>query len=83
MKNRKRNRLKGFDYSSDNLYFVTICVHNMQCCFGEIVVSLATQPNNNIILNPNGLIVQNKLEWLEKQYAYVQLHNFIVMPNMP
>ncbi|MCL8006365.1 hypothetical protein [Gelidibacter japonicus] len=37
MKNRKRNRLKGYDYSRDNLYFVTICVQNMVCCFGEFV----------------------------------------------
>lgn len=37
MKNRKRNRLKGYDYSRDNLYFVTICVQNMVCCLGEIV----------------------------------------------
>ena len=37
MKNRKRNRLMGYDYSRDNLYFVTICVRDMVCCFGEIV----------------------------------------------
>lgn len=29
--------MKGFDYSSDNLYFVTICVKDMLCCFGEVV----------------------------------------------
>ena len=37
MKNRKRNRLIGYDYSQDNLYFVTICVKGMVCCFGEIL----------------------------------------------
>ena len=37
MKERKTIRLKGYDYSSDNLYFVTSCVHNRICCFGEIV----------------------------------------------
>ncbi len=36
MKGRKLNRLRGFDYSSDNLYFITCCVHNMVWCFGEI-----------------------------------------------
>ena len=34
---RKPNRMKGFDYSKDNLYFVTICVHDRVCCFGNIV----------------------------------------------
>src|SRR5690606_41538956 len=37
LKRRKRNRMKGFDYSSDHLYLVTICVKDMLCCFGEII----------------------------------------------
>jgi len=28
--------MKGFDYASDNLYFVTICVQDRKCCFGNI-----------------------------------------------
>ena len=36
MKNRKRNRMVGFDYSSNNLYFVTICVQDRKCCFGYV-----------------------------------------------
>jgi putative transposase len=37
MKERKSNRLSGFDYSLDNLYYVTCCVQNRICCFGKIV----------------------------------------------
>ena len=37
MKNRKRNRMLGYDYSQNNLYFVTICVQDRECCFGAIV----------------------------------------------
>ncbi|WPR71042.1 transposase [Flavobacterium sp. NG2] len=36
MKSRKRNRMLGYDYSSDNLYFVTICVEDRKCCFGYV-----------------------------------------------
>jgi putative transposase len=36
---RKQIRLMGYDYSSDNLYFVTSCVHNRICCFGEIALT--------------------------------------------
>lgn len=43
MKKRKRNRMLGYDYSQDNLYFVTICVKNMECCFGEISVETARE----------------------------------------
>ena len=40
MHERKPNRLQGYDYSTDNLYFVTSCVHNRICCFGEIFVAM-------------------------------------------
>jgi putative transposase len=36
MKNRKRNRKLGYDYSQNNLYFVTICVQDRKCCFGDV-----------------------------------------------
>jgi putative transposase len=37
MRERKLIRLKGYDYSADNLYFVTSCVKDRVCCFGEIL----------------------------------------------
>lgn len=37
MRNRRHNRMKGYDYSRDNLYFVTICVYGMRCCLGDVV----------------------------------------------
>src|SRR5690606_32516413 len=40
MKNRKRNRMKGYDYSRDNLYFVTVCVQGRVCCLGRVVAGL-------------------------------------------
>ncbi|MBX9806931.1 MAG: transposase [Flavobacteriaceae bacterium] len=29
--------MAGYDYSQNNLYFVTSCVRNMDCCFGDVV----------------------------------------------
>ena len=56
-KNRKRNRKEGFDYSQDNLYFVTICVQNRICCFGSIPVGtgrdLSTNHNHDLSTNHN------------------------------
>lgn len=34
---RRSIRLKGYDYSSAGLYFITICTQNKECLFGEIV----------------------------------------------
>ena len=48
MKHRKPNRLKGYDYSQDNLYFVTSCVHDMICCFGDVVVGTGRDLSSNM-----------------------------------
>ena len=94
MKNRKRNRMVGYDYSRNNLYFVTSCVKNMECCFGDVVsvgigrdLSVHSDKNNpdenesEMILNEYGIIANNQLEWLEIQYPYIELHSYKVMPN--
>lgn len=72
--NRKLNRLKGYDYSQQGYYFVTICTKNMIEYFGEI-------RNNNMIINKYGLIVQKQWLWLEKHFKYVHLDEFVIMPN--
>ena len=81
IKERKPNRLKGYDYSSDNLYFITSCVQNRICCFGKIVVVTGRDPSQQMILNEWGAIAENQWYWLSEQYPYVLLHAFIVMPN--
>ncbi len=86
--------MKGFDYSSDNLYFVTICVKNGLCCFGEVAKEIEVEePINDVVkshsdalnfkmkLNAFGSIVKDRILWLEVQYAHVRIHNFVVMPN--
>ena len=35
---RRSIRLKGYDYSQEGLYFITICVQNKECLFGDITV---------------------------------------------
>jgi len=74
MKNRKRNRKKGFDYTSNNIYFITICCKYRILHFGRI-------DNKLMELNVFGEIVEDRITWLENQYPYVEMHNSVVMPN--
>ena len=37
MHHRHTIRLDGYDYSSEGLYFVTICTSDKKCLFGKIV----------------------------------------------
>ncbi len=74
MHTRKLNRLKGYDYSRDGYYFVTICVKDKIKYFGEV-------KNGKTILNKYGKIARQQWLWLEQQYPYIELDQFIIMPN--
>jgi len=74
MRERKLNRKKGYDYSNNGIYFITSCVHKRMHLFGKI-------ENEKMELNEFGEIAKKQWDWLAKQYLYVVLHNFVVMPN--
>lgn len=74
MQNRKRNRLQGFDYSQDGIYFITICTKDKIHHCGKIV-------DGKMFLNEIGELTNHQILWLENQYSYFDLHNFVVMPN--
>jgi putative transposase len=71
---RKLNRLHGYDYSQNGAYFITICVRNRDCALGEII-------ENQMILNVYGRIVEKQWKWLFEQYLYLQADVFVIMPN--
>lgn len=68
------HRLKGWDYSSDGMYFITIITANRRCIFGEI-------NSGKMILNEFGKITKD--EWLKsfKIRKELFLDNYEVMPN--
>ncbi len=71
---RKSIRLKDYDYTSEGLYFITICVQNRLCILWEII-------SWKLQLFESWLIVQDEWNKLEKRFENIKLHNFIVMPN--
>lgn len=71
---RKLNRLKGFNYSQSGYYFITVCTQNRLECFGNI-------DNSKMLLNKFGKIIETQWEWLAHQYPYIQLDEFVIMPN--
>jgi len=73
-KERKKIRLKGYDYSRPGLYFITINVKDNFHHFGEII-------NKKMVLNNYGKIAEDQWKWLAVQYPYVVLKEFVVMPD--
>ena len=73
-KNRKSIRLKNYDYSQENYYFITICTVNRECLFGKI-------ENYEIQLNRLGQIVAMEWENIAKRYENIILDEYVVIPN--
>jgi putative transposase len=74
MRGRKYIRLRDFDYSSANAYFITICTENFYCYFGEI--------RNGIMgYSEIGNVASCYLEAIPPIRRNVVLDEFIVMPN--
>ena len=67
-------RLKGWDYSSNGYYFITLCAYQRKCLFGAIF-------NEKMILNNVGKVVEKY--WLEipNHFGNIKLDKFVVMPN--
>lgn len=71
---RKQIRLSGFDYSSNNCYFITICVKQKECLFGNVV-------NQKMVLSDAGLIANKCWQEIPLHYQNVILDEYVVMPN--
>ncbi|MES2775873.1 MAG: transposase [Bacteroidota bacterium] len=71
---RRSIRLKGYDYSSKGLYFITLCVKDRECLFGEIV-------NGEMLLNDAGHMIEKWYFELENKFPDIRCHEHIVMPN--
>lgn len=80
---RKSIRLKGFDYSNVGMYFLTICTHNRESIFRDIVGAgspcppLFTLPR----LNRYGEIIQQYWDNISNHFQNVDPNEFVIMPN--
>lgn len=71
---RRSIRLKNYDYSQSGAYFVTTCVQNRQCIFGDV--------NDAVMhLNTLGHLVEQVWEEISAHFCNVDLDAAIVMPN--
>lgn len=71
---RRSIRLKGYDYSQEGLYFVTICTQKRLCLFGKVV-------DKQMIANPAGEMVLQEWANLKQRFPQIELHEYVVMPN--
>lgn len=72
---RKRLRLKQFDYSKEEIYFITICIKNRIELLGKIIAM------NYIELTKIGNISEQYIKKIEAKYKNIKLDEYIIMPN--
>ncbi len=75
---RKSIRLKDYNYSQNGAYFITICAHNREYLFGEIVVG---QGLCSCRLSQIGNIVREEINALLLRYPNIKISNYVIMPN--
>lgn len=71
---RKQLRLKGYDYSQNGYYFVTICTESKGNVLGEI-------KDNQMALNDAGDMVSKWWVELKHKFPTTVLWEYVVMPN--
>ncbi|MBI4792827.1 MAG: transposase [Deltaproteobacteria bacterium] len=71
---RRSIRLKGYDYSGEGWYFITICTHNQAHLFGKI-------EKGEMMLNDAGRMVEQQWREMVCHFQNIRLHECIVMPN--
>lgn len=71
---RRSIRLPGYDYTQAGAYFLTLCTHNRQCLFGDIV-------DGAMRLNGLGEIVAEQWRQTGAIRQEITLDFWVVMPN--
>lgn len=72
--NRHSVRLREYDYSQSNAYFITICTYKKQPLLGDIDKGM-------MIINHFGKIVFEEWSRTSQLRSNITIHPFIVMPN--
>ena len=77
---RKQNRLKDYDYSTPNAYFITVCTHNRKNYFWMDVGAVIDRPDK-VPLTPLGIMVRQSVGDISRYYPMLSVDHFVIMPN--
>ena len=71
---RRSLRLKGYDYTQNGAYYVTICTQKRQCLLG-------TNKKGEMVLNEAGHKVKKLWDELPEKHPIIEIDQYIIMPN--
>ena len=76
---RKRTRLKGYDYNRKGLYFITICTNERKCILSHIVGD-GDLDVPKIELTSIGKIVEKNI-LISNKNERIEIDKYVIMPN--
>lgn len=71
---RKSIRLREYDYTNPNWYYVTVCTYKRENIFGKV-------EKDKMVLNEYGKIVEECWKAIPNHFEHVSLDYFVIMPN--
>ena len=71
---RRTIRLQEYDYSSDGLYFITICTHQHKTTLGKNI-------DGQMTLSRSGEIIEKVWNELNIKFPNIICHEYTIMPN--
>ena len=77
---RKPNRLKGYDYSTDGAYFITICTKEHKCILSRVVGDGVLDVSETL-LTEYGKVAKSQLEIMTSFYDDIVIDKYVIMPN--
>lgn len=78
--NRKPNRLKDYDYSSNGAYFITLCTNQRKNLFWNDVGASIARPSD-VNLSAYGAIVDTVIRGIPIHYPAITVDHYVIMPN--
>ena len=72
---RKSIRLKHYDYSKKDRYFITICIKDKMKILGKI------KEERYIELTQIGENVEKNIKEIEEIYSNIKIEEYVIMPN--
>ena len=78
---RKHPRLKGYDYSQNGCYFVTVCTKEKQHLLGKVRVGRDAHIPPTVELSGIGKTAEKYIQNINRVYDNVTVENYVIMPN--
>ncbi len=81
---RKHNRIRGFDYSRNGAYFITVCTQERKKILSEITVGTPVpgcpqEPHRELL--PYGRIAEKYIRQMDAFYDDISVDQYVIMPD--